>query len=291
MKKIVLFLSTFNSNNNNLHELLTFRLTLILLVLDGSTGWFSDILLRILCTLMIVFSNYSKNKLFWTIISSSLLLINGLQFYTIDNHKILFTYWTLLLTIYLWIDEKYEYISKNAQIIIGLVMFFAVFQKILHGFLEPGFLHGRFLIDNRFILITHFITSIPIEELMFNMKCISLIEDLPIQNCYKNMSSNSIMSDITYYFQILGLIFEALLSIFFLLSKNYSKTKDYLLIIFCIGTYFIFPVIGFSSILLLLGLSQVKHIKIRNLYIITFVIIQFIKIPWQDILFYLYNTQ
>jgi hypothetical protein len=288
--KIISFLKGYNKNFDKQNEILIFKLTLVLLLLDGSSGWDSKIILRILCTLMLVFTNYLGNKIFWSIIAIFLVFSNNLQFYNIDNHKILFMYWTLLLTLYLLTKEDYNYIMKNAKILIGLVMFFAVFQKFSHGFLEPGFLHGRFLFDGRFILISHFITDIPVEELYFNKDCLSIVNKLPIEGCCKRLSSSNLLSSCTYYFQLFGLFFEFLISIFFLFSSNKKSCKDYLLILFCIGTFFIFPVIGFSSILLLLGIAQTNQTNIRFYYVFTFVIIQFIKIPWQDIIYYLTNS-
>ncbi|KAA1244249.1 hypothetical protein [Aquimarina sp. RZ0] len=286
---LLTILEKHNKNYQSFSEELIFKFSLVLLVLDGSTGWGLDIFMRITCALMLAFSHYSNNKILWLIISLLLLFFNSLQFYILDNHKILFVYWVLLITSYLWTDKDLKYLRSNAKILIGLVMFFAVFQKIINGFGSPGFLHGRFLFDSRFMLVTHFIIDTPYEVLANNRNSISILNLLPINNSFVKLSSTTFMGYILYSFQLFGLVFEGLVASLFLFSKNNSIAKDIALLIFCIGTYFIFPVIGFSSILLILGIAQ-SSIKMRKFYIITFVIIQFIKVPWQEIIFYFQNS-
>ncbi|MEL6720836.1 MAG: hypothetical protein AAFP82_19185 [Bacteroidota bacterium] len=261
----------------------------MLLVLDGSTGWNADIALRILCTLMLVFDKYAGNRILWAIIATVLLLSNSLQWFVIDNHKALFMYWTFVLCSHLWLEKKEEYLTKNSVLLIGLVMGFAVFQKMLNGFTEPGFLHGRFLFDGRFLIITHFLTGIPLEDIEMNNELISTVHTLPIDGISTQLISSPIIRSFTYYFQLFGLLVEAMVAIFFLFSKQFKQIKDYSLIAFCLGTYFIFPVIGFSSILLILGIAQAESPKLFRYYILSFILVQFIKVPWKDILFYIEN--
>lgn len=286
---ILAILEKNNTSFKSFSEELIFKFSLVLLVLDGSTGWGLDIFMRIICALMLAFSEFSKNKILWLIISLLLLFFNSLQFYILDNHKILFVYWVLLITFYLWTEKDLFYLKSNAKILIGLVMFFAVFQKIINGFGAPGFLHGRFLFDSRFMLVTHFIIDTPYEILANNRNSISILKLLPNENSFVNLTSTAFMGQILYAFQLFGLVFEGVVAGLFLFSNRNSIVKDVALLIFCIGTYFIFPVIGFSSILLILGIAQSSK-KMRKYYILTFILIQFIKVPWQEIIFYFNNT-
>ena len=80
---ILFWLSKFNQEFASRHEEIVFKLSLMLLVLDGSTGWNSQIGLRILCTLMLVFDKFAGNRLFWAFIAIILLLNNSLQWYNI----------------------------------------------------------------------------------------------------------------------------------------------------------------------------------------------------------------
>ncbi len=289
LTKIHTFIDKYNVPLKPGYEELIFKFSLMLLVLDGSTGWNAQILMRITCTLMLVFGKYAGNKLFWGIIISVLLLSNSLQWYMLDNHKILFMYWVLLLTMYLWLEKDTEYIRANSKLLIGLVMLFAVVQKVLNEFLTPGFLHGRFLFDSRFMLITHFLTDIPVELLYKSKQSMTMLNALPIHQSFVQLKSTPLMATSIYIFQVFGLVVEFLVSILFLGGKKDSNAKDISLIIFCIGTYFIFPVIGFSSILLLLGIAQ-STAKIRPYYIIAFIVLQFIKVPWQELLYYIENA-
>jgi hypothetical protein len=286
---LLTFLEKNNTEFESFSEELIFKLSLVLLVLDGSSGWSLDIFMRIICALMLAFSSFSKNKIIWLVISLLLLFFNSLQFYILDNHKILFVYWVLLITFYLWTDKDLNYLKSNAKILIGLVMFFAFFQKVINGFGSPGFLHGRFLFDSRFMLVTHFITDIPYEVLANNRNSISILKLIPTDNSFVKLSSTAFMAHILYGFQLFGLVFEGLVALLFLFSKKNSIAKDIALLFFCVGTYFIFPVIGFSSILLILGIAQSSK-KMRKFYIYTFVLIQFIKVPWQEIIFYINNS-
>ncbi|MCK8481202.1 hypothetical protein [Psychroserpens algicola] len=286
---VLAFLEKNNKGFESFPEELIFKFSLVLLVLDGSTGWGLDIFMRITCALMLAFDSFSKNRVLWLIISLLLLFFNSLQFYILDNHKILFVYWVLLITFYLWTDKDSDYLKSNAKILIGLVMFFAVFQKLINGFGSPGFLHGRFLFDSRFMLVTHFMIDTPYEVLANNQNSIAILKTLPNDNSFVSLTSTPFMGRVLYAFQLFGLVFEALVAFLFLFSKKNTIAKDIALLAFCIGTYFIFPVIGFSSILLILGIAQSTK-KMRKFYIITFILIQFIKVPWQQIIFYLNNS-
>jgi hypothetical protein len=286
---ILSFITKFNVAPNSTSEELILKFSLILLVLDGSTGWGLDIFMRIICVLMLAFNKYTSNKFLWLLIAILLLFFNSLQFYNIDNHKILFVYWILLLTVYMWTNKDIEYIKSNAKLMIGLVMFFAAFQKLINEFTVPGFLHGCFLFDGRFMLITHFIIDTPYQELLNNRNSTVVLNVLPINNSSVSLTSSTYMSTILYAFQIFGLVFEALVAMLFIFSKRTSIIKDVALIVFCIGTYFIFPVIGFSSILLILGIAQ-TNVKFRKYYIFTFILLQFIMVPWQELIFYFQNS-
>jgi len=283
------FIPKFYVASNYSSEDLILKFSLIFLVLDGSTGWGLDIFMRIICVLMLAFDKYTSNKFFWLLISILLLFFNCIQFYNIDNHKILFVYWVLLITVYMWTNKDLEYIRLNAKLLIGLVMFFAAFQKIINEFAVPGFLHGSFLIDGRFMLITHFITDVPYQELVDNRNSTKVLNLLPINNSSVSLTSSTYMGSLLYTFQIFGLIYESIVALLFLCSKTESIIKDIALIGFCIGTYFIFPVIGFSSILLLLGIAQCT-VKFRKYYIIAFILLQFIIVPWQELIFYFKNA-
>ncbi|MEM8527073.1 MAG: hypothetical protein AAGG68_20705 [Bacteroidota bacterium] len=290
LKNLSFSVDSFNYVFASRYEEIIFKLSLMLLVLDGGTGWNAHIALRILCTLMLVFDRYAGNKLFWGLIVSTLLFSNSLQWYNIDNHKALFMYWTFVLCSYLWLEKKEKFIRINAQLLVGLVMGFAVFQKIINGFAEPGFLHGRFLFDGRFVMITHFLTGIPMEDIVMNKTHMSIVSMLPLDGAYTQLTSNAFMKIFTYYFQVFGLFVESIVAMLFLFANKFkSHYKDYALIAFCLGTYFIFPVIGFSSILLLLGIAQVKSQEIFRYYIGAFILIQFIQVPWQEIFFYFEN--
>jgi hypothetical protein len=283
------YIKKFNVVPNSSSEDLILKFSLILLVLDGSTGWGLGIFMRIICVLMLAFDKYTSNKFLWLLIAILLLFFNSLQFYNIDNHKILFVYWILLLTVYMWTNKDIDYIQSNAKLLIGLVMFFAAFQKTINEFTMPGFLHGCFLFDGRFMLITNFIIDTPYQELINNRNSTAILNLLPIDNSSVKMTSSNFMGSILYAFQIFGLVFEALVAMLFLFSKRKSSIKDVALIVFCVGTYFIFPVIGFSSILLILGIAQ-ANLKFRKYYIFTFVLLQFIMVPWQELIFYFQNS-
>lgn len=286
---VLSFLDKFNTPTKSSYEELILKFTLILLVLDGSTGWGLDVFMRIICVLMLAFNKYTANKILWLLLSILLIFFNSMQFYNLDNHKILFVYWILLLAIYLWTEKSSEYLRDNSKLLIGLVMFFAVFQKVVNHFFIPGFLHGSFLSDGRFMLVTHFLSETPYEELLKNRNSTSLLKLLPIDNSSVKFTSTTYLGSLLYGFQIFGLILESLVAFLFLFSKRESIIKDVSLIVFCIGTYFIFPVIGFSSILLILGITQC-NLSFRKYYIFTFILLQFIIVPWQELIFYLQNT-
>jgi len=240
---------------------------------------------KILTMLMLLFAAYKGNRLFWGIICFVLSYLTIYTWYTTANHHFLVTYWAWVLFLALFQkNDPIAYIKRNAQMLIGLVMLFAVIQKIIGGYFEGGHLHFRFLIDHRLHGFTNLITRVPKETLQQGIFRYDFASNIPIDYLSVKLQTNILLSQFAYALQMGALIFEGAVAVCFLFPKKLEKYKDLVLILFCLGTYFIFPIWGFANLLIAMAIAQVKlDSKWFKYYIVLYIIMQFIVVPWNEI--------
>jgi len=157
-------------------HILSLKLTLFLLLLYGSSTWHAQIPMKILCGLMLMSPKLTRSPILWTLIFLIQICTNAPQWYAIDNHKYLITYWTFACALAVTSSTPDAVLSINGRLLIGLSFLFAVFWKCIPGeFFDSSFMHYTFLQDSRLSTFTHFVSGLDTSILGDNRKLISLL--------------------------------------------------------------------------------------------------------------------
>jgi len=255
--------STFNQETENKHLKLIEDALLIFILVYASgflNHWWH---LKFLLITLLIVGHFTKIKLMYPIAYWSTLLIlvsfDLIQYYFLAaNHGfVLFFLTFLVLLSYIFKKNRQEIIQMNSKIILGIIMFFGAFQKIL----SPEFMNGDFI---AFISLKgELFKPLQIAKLIpniFNENLALINEDrskLPDPNVFIQLKTPFVgYETFVYYFTIFIIVMEFLMvPVVFL--KN-AFVKNTCLILFLIGLLFTRFETGFLSLLIILCLGQLS---------------------------------
>ncbi len=264
------------------------KLTAFLLLLHGGQSWHLDIPFRFFCGMALVVSSLRWSWRFWLIVLGLTVLSNRLFWYSIDNHKYLITYWLLCVVIALANIEVADRILRtNARLLIGLCFGFAVAWKIMGGQYSDGsFLKYTLLLDSRAEVMTTLFCDIELRDLRANRSLVSLLTRYPEEGLGMTLCSNSSVDRLATCLSWWTLAIELIIASQFLLCSRPGWLANGSLLVFVSTTYFVFPVVGFGSILALLGFVanlEGKDCRVwKYAYLTLFFVIQLASLPWND---------
>jgi len=267
---------------------LTLKLSCVLLLLHGATAPAMGVPIRILCGAMLLFPDVIRSKVAWWTLFVSLVLGNGVDWFVIDNHKYLISYWTLACVLALHNPRPQEYLSRTATLLVGIVFGFAVIWKVIGGqYLNGSFLYWTFLTDPRVQRVGSFVGGLSPEDVRQGSQALRMLGALAGAGTTVPMLHSQALSTVTYLISYLVLLGEGGLSAAHLFSnRQLYLTRHVLLIGFIPVTYFLLPVAGFAFVLTLLGFAQcdADDLRMPLAYLSLLVAIQFIVLPWQSLL-------
>lgn len=285
----------FSINENDL-LLLVLKMVLIILLVLMNDNTVLAILMPVIVIPGLLFNKIASNKYFWlllTLFSITPYLVLDLVGY-VPNHKHIFAYVILAITLMLFFSEKKEILNNlriQAKYIIGLCFLFAVIGK----FLAPEFVDGSFFeftntIDPRFFGFTSFITDV--DPLMLKENEINMQNLLSTNNTqfFFNVNGAEGLSTIGLIISYWTIFIEGMIAISFCLPSRFllSKYRNIFLIAFILTTYPIATVYGFAIILATLGFIQAtktnKLTKYSIFYLLVFILLPLIKIPFIRVL-------
>ncbi len=240
-------------------------LLVIFLIFMNDNGYLS-IFMPVILFPGILFRELRSNKFYWTFI-----LLFGVTFYLIldlvgyvPNHKHIFAYVTLAVTVSLFLYNKshglsLDFLKSQSQIIIGLCFLFATIGK----FLAPEFLSSLFFdftntTDPRFFGSTSTIGHVDINLLKENEATFTsfLKSNNPNENfvLHGADSIKGFSRFLTYW----TISIEGLIGISFLIPQKFrlSEYRNLFLVLFILTTYPIATVTGFAIILAFMGFVQ-----------------------------------
>ncbi|MBR8827920.1 MAG: hypothetical protein DSM107014_08460 [Gomphosphaeria aponina SAG 52.96 = DSM 107014] len=287
--KLALLTIIINELLNQLTSVLVLRLTLLLLLFYGSSSILLDIPLRIVCSLMLLLPILQTNQIMWVIICALVWWINAIDWFALDNHKILIGYWCLVCALAVSSKVTDKVLAWNGRMLIGLTFLFATAWKIMAGEYGDGsFLLYTFLSDRRVELMATFIGSISPDILQQNRLLEALLRYQPHILGSTTVSSSPQLELFTLAASYWTLIIESAVAVSFLgggMSRLFLL-RDWILILFIATTYFLLPVLGFAYILMIMGFAQCppQNNTIKIAYICLFGLLQFARFPW-NILF------
>lgn len=266
---------------------LTLRLTLLLLILHGATSWVLDVPLRILCGILILSPVLLMSSLLWLGVAGALIWVHAEDWFSIDNHKYLITYWGIVCALAVTSRTPDRVLSANGRILIGLCFTFAVAWKFLGGgFLDGSFLHYTLLKDSRIESIAVGVGGLDRIDLAQNRELMRTLRSLPADQLSIQLKSTDATRWAALGLSYWTLFIEGFVALAFLVrsQSRVGRLRDVALMTFIATTYFILPVTGFAFMLALLGFSQceVEQSRTRIAYLFLFLAIQLTRVPWDD---------
>ncbi len=276
-------------------ELLVLKFSLILFLLHAHTNWTLEMPLRILCTFMLISDYLIKSRLLWVLLCVLITYINASQWYIIDNHQFLITYWCIVCTLSVFSQDSFFLLQKNALWLIALTFIFATFWKLFSmEYYNGKFLHFQMLTDDRLKMLALLGSDIAEKSLEYNYDLYKMFKYEPNSSLYAPFLTTSGLKKFSLAFSYLTLAIEGGIAISFTFAKNrwLYRIKDWLLIGFIVITYFTIPVLAFGFILMILGIAQLEKDN-RTLfagYLVCFIILQLTFIPVDKILISFLNN-
>ncbi len=135
---------------------LVLRLTLLVLILHGSSTAWLDVALKVLCGYMLVSRVHLKHAGLWVVICACVWWLNARHWLWIDNHKYLISYWVLACTIGVSGAHCARVLAWNGRWLIGLCFAFALGWKLFAGqYFNGDFFTYTLLVDDRLELFAH----------------------------------------------------------------------------------------------------------------------------------------
>jgi hypothetical protein len=235
------------------------RLTLVLLILYSGKYWYLRVPMTVICTCGILFRSIYQSASFWFLLTMVMAWGNFSNWYAIDNHKYLMTYWGLALYCSLLSPDPRKAIILNGRLLIGLCFAFSTLWKVLSDdFLNGSFFHYTFLLDSRFGDVAEILGGMTDDALFQNelrmMEFLRYDSTLQFVKLLDSPRIPLLAKVVTWWiFSI-----ELLLAIAFLgpTDRFISKWRDGTLLFFALSTYSVAHVVGFGWLLMVMGVAQ-----------------------------------
>jgi hypothetical protein len=264
------------------------RWTLLLLVLHGSTSIFLDVPLRVLCGVMLVRPELTRNPWMWILITASSWTVNASNWTWIDNHKYLISYWCLVCAIACrpGASEKRcgTILGWNANLLIAMTFLLATGWKIAgNEYFDGSFLYYTALTDSRLDTISVQLGGMDPAVLSQTRLVMSTLKDFPVMDAAVSLPDSSRLANVMLVMSWWTLAIEGAIAVAFFLKW---RVRHLLLIVFLASTYFLLPVLGFGYVLAIMGLSSCtgEQKRTRIAYLTVFLVFQVSRLPWESLL-------
>lgn len=267
-------------------ELLVLRMTVLIVLLRGYGGdyaQFFDVILTAIGLLMLISERALLSARAWWALVIVMLLVIVDQWYVIDNHKYLFTYWTMACALAVSSGKPREILGRNGRLLIALVFVFAMFWKLAAGELIDGsFFHATFLTDERFRGLGMLVGDMPRGDFLMNARLLRVLEEYPGAEVSVGLVTTTRLWLFALFSSWWVLVIEALLALTFCLPmvSALDRRRDLVLLLFIGTTYVVAPVDVFAMLLAVMGFAQCapERIGCRRAYLIAFVLLPFARL-------------
>lgn len=271
-------------------HLVILRLSLLLLLLHGSTGWTLDVPLRMICGAMLLFDVLLPSRLLWLVLSFIIAMVNAHDWAWIDNHKYLITYWCMVCTLAVAAEDTDGVLAWNGRLLIGLSFTWAALWKLMAGeYFDGSFLEFTFLTDSRVETVARWLGQMSPSTLPTNRLLKEALVRFPGDQISATLTSTPALQRLALGSSYWTLLIEVAVAATFLLPNRLpaaAKLRDALLMLFIGTTYILLPVIGFALTLTIMGLAQCPRDRPRTrlAYLGMLVALQLTLIPWQRLM-------
>ena len=270
---------------------LTANMTLILLMLYSGNYWYIERPITIICSAAIIHRPLRRSELFWFVTTAVMIAGNYHNWYSIDNHKYLITYWCIALYVANKTHEPAKTAALSAKYLIGLAFLFATIWKLTSSnYLTGAFFHYSLLIDERFASLASFVGQLSQIAFTQNSEALQNLLSFSSEAQSVQLQSTSKIMIIAYFLTWWTALIEGVVAISFLIPEKtrLAKWRDVPLLLFIMTTYSLAPVIGFGWVLIIMGASQSTLISKYNrlFYVVAFFTLQVYLMPWQKLISY-----
>jgi hypothetical protein len=263
-------------------------MTLILLMLYAGDYWYLKRPVTILCAAAILYRPLRCNEFFWLATTTVLAASNYYNWYLIDNHKYLITYWCLSLYLARLSADPARTIAISARYLIGLAFLFATVWKLISpDYLNGAFFHYSLLLDDRFAALTIFLSGLSQTAYLHNHQALQELLAYSSQFHSIQLQSTPQIGMLAQFITWWTISLEGLIALAFLgAHRLFARWRDPLLLLFVLTTYSIAAVIGFGWVLVIMGAVQSTLVwrYSRLFYLTAFFILQIYLTPWQIML-------
>lgn len=262
---------------------LSLRLTLLTVLLYAGSHWYMKYPLTVMCAAAIVNGRLLRKRWFWVTVSLVLVAGNARNWYTIDNHKYLMTYWTIAIAASLNVAGERDLLRRSAALLLGLTFLLAVIHKLVSDdYVNGAFFHYTLLTDGRFRVISAFL-GIGEEAWRQNHRLVrELMDPLVAAPQSVRLQTNAAVRSVALGLSWWGLGIEAVVGAAYLVRNRWFKcSRDWLLWVFVVTTYAVAPVVGFGWLLLAMGVAACERSGLRIVHACVFLVLALYGIPWR----------
>lgn len=271
-------------------------LTLILLFLFAGHAWFIDGPITLLAAAAILHRPWLRSHNFWFVTAAVLVAGNYYNWFAIDNHQYLITYWTIAFCCALTLPRPQVALAFNAKLLIGLLFLFATCWKLITpDYLNASFFTFELLTDDRFRNVAETLTAAAPHFFRQNAEALQALLMPTSQLTAVSLTGVTHVRPLAQLLTWWTITIEGALALLFLLpTTRWSfRLRSSVLLIFLVTTYTNAPVIGFGWLLAVMGIAQCKpqSWQFRLLFLAAFFLIWLYGMPWSDLSFGLFSVR
>jgi hypothetical protein len=257
--------------------------SLLLLLLYGGDFWYLKIPTTILCLIGVLHPPFRHSVEFWVAASTALVVANARNWYLVDNHKYLITYWCIALALAAGQAERSAILRRSARWLIGLPFAFAMLWKLVSQDYSDGtFFHHALLLDGRFGVVAR-LSGLGAEALTANTAAERSLLAFDSTLTTVALQTTPAVAAMARFLTAWTLAIEFAITLLFLWPEDRgpSRLRDAALLLFLVSTYGIAPVIGFGWVLAIMGAVQARSGRARAAYVACFIVLQVYRVPWK----------
>ena len=267
------------------------QFSLIWCLLNITENTLENLPIKIVATILLLFSDLAYLPKYWLIFIISYLLYFIPNLVTADNHRWLFLYF--IFGIYISLLQKdpkkqlsHEAIKRTSISLIIVSFSLAFLWKLLTpkymdtSFFEFVLAGGDHRLQDFVVLILGYLP----QDIKHNIYLIeNFIPGNPIQAYATPLIISGPLKAASAFFTYYALAIELAVPTLYLISlknKAYRKYASYSLLVFIISVYFITPVYGFGEILALLGLASCEDKRMEKNFFWSFIFMMALYAQW-----------
>lgn len=258
------------------HFLLVARLSLLLVVVNANESPVAFVAATVACAVMFLQPTLLRMPWPWLGLSVILGTSQVLEWWSVDDHIVVTTYWVLAIGLSRLADRGDRVLAVSGRLLIGLVFAFAFGWKLLSSqYLSVDFFRYEFLIDERFHHVAEIVGGTAPRDLDQNIDDLGQLYARGAANDSIDLVEGPRNHDVARLFTAWGLVIEGIVAAAFLLplSRRLDWLRPASVFAFSYTTYVVVPVAGFAALLMVLVLAHRDTPRLRAALVGSFAVL------------------